>query len=447
MATGSQLLFEDGDSLTASESANNSNFGNNKSASIGKLTALIELLTQRVDTLASQVAGVLGGTGVGVDNVFSNGETRFGASGVNGASNAGANRNISGQRPNGCRQQTNGGEQQHRNNSGAVIGTFRDREPNGSEQQLNGGSNNVTGSNDQVNSRVAFSTVVQLHNRNGHELTTRSPNGCEAQSGSGTFNNGPHAHSVFDVKLFKFKKLQVEVQYLRECSSRRQIPKGLRQWRFRNGLIAHSDFHKELIQLFDKQGLEFIDCLIKHYCEQITVLESDLTVLDNSIRTDKDFGRYKFDFLRVFSSIENSLCKIKENKIKKLKRDSLAYDNGTAYPLPKMHTSNGNNQNNMNNDSNVNGMFDNFDIEASFEACNNPNEHDTGNGDNFHSPVRRSERLASRNNNNNQNNDAHPKGNNNKKNFQRGGNKSDQQQQVPRYQNQKKRKNQNKRKR
>ncbi|XP_043927766.1 eukaryotic translation initiation factor 2 subunit 3 [Protopterus annectens] len=91
---------------------------------------------------------------------------------------------------------------------------------------------------------------------------------------------------LFYHKLFKFKKLQLEVQYLREC---------------------------------------------------IDVFKTELIRLDADIQADNDFLRYKYKFTRIFFSIDNTSLKIRETKLRKLNRDKHDYEHGLAYPPPPMN--------------------------------------------------------------------------------------------------------------
>ncbi|XP_043944849.1 putative uncharacterized protein DDB_G0286901 [Protopterus annectens] len=459
MATGSQILFDTSDSLD-NDGANpvglNLTSSNNESTSFGKLTVLIELLTQRVENLASQVAGIMSRS----PNV--------------NASNFDKPRDIINRDNSGNNDRNKTANEALDSTSQCLNGPNQLPQQLQQQQLLNSELNVLPGSNDRVNRNLNF-TLAASNNANGNNCNVRAiplnrsgninGNTYAARAGpsngsdnflirsnssinTGTvspipvlndwlkepnnlFNNNVedmrHNDNVnsndlannlktFDLKLFKFKKLQIEIQYLKECNIRQRVPKGLRQWRFPNGLVPHSQFHQDLLHLFDKQGLEFIDCLIKNYSEQLLCLENEVTVLDNAIRMDKNFPRYKFDFLHIFSSIDSSLEKIKENKVKKLSRDALAYTKGTVYPLPKTNV--GNNKTVLSS-GNIISTVDNVDPECSFQSVDVVHEQ-CEMSDN--SPIRRSERIANKGTNIGvNNNNGNSRNNNSKIFFQAGG--------------------------
>ncbi|XP_043932297.1 probable basic-leucine zipper transcription factor E [Protopterus annectens] len=141
-----------------------------------------------------------------------------------------------------------------------------------------------------------------------------------------------------DYKLFKCRKLQLEVAYLEECLNKKIVPKGLCQWRFPVGLIKGSSLHSTLLDLFDKQAFDFMQVLIMHYLEQIHEYQVDLEKLEVDIKENSDFPRYRYEYTRIFSSIEATMNKLSNNKQKKIKRDLFQYANSTAYPNPPLVT-------------------------------------------------------------------------------------------------------------
>ncbi|XP_043925786.1 uncharacterized protein LOC122800403 [Protopterus annectens] len=192
---------------------------------------------------------------------------------------------------------------------------------------------------------------------------------------------------TLDFKLVKIKKLQLEVVYFKQCLKERLVPKGLRNYQFPTGLVPDSMFHKELMNLFDNSGFTLMELMIKHYTVQIDELLVEVNSLDIDVKADINFTRYKYDYDRVFSSIDQMIEKLKVNKIRKLNRDRLAYSNGSAYPRPKTSqvwnnetlTSNNTEANRFNNNSHDCNLGDDSDL------CP-PTE-----------PVRRSERLQANN--------------------------------------------------
>ncbi|XP_043932298.1 dmX-like protein 2 [Protopterus annectens] len=132
-------------------------------------------------------------------------------------------------------------------------------------------------------------------------------------------------------KLVKLKKLQLEVNYFRQCSTEKIIPKGLRSNFCPTGLFIDADFYKDLALLFDNQGLQLLELMIKHYNIQINKLINEVNELDNSLKKDVNFERYKYDYTRIFTSIDSLVYKLKLNKNKKLSRDRLSYRDNNAY--------------------------------------------------------------------------------------------------------------------
>ncbi|XP_043942731.1 interphotoreceptor matrix proteoglycan 1 [Protopterus annectens] len=141
---------------------------------------------------------------------------------------------------------------------------------------------------------------------------------------------------TFDACLFKLKKLQLEVAYFTECLSLKIVPKGLRRAPYPTGLEAGSVFHTDLVNLSNRQGLELIDLIVKHYTLWIEELSLYITDLDKMITNDFAFNRYKFEYERTFVSIDEHMFKLQSQKIKKLFRDCDAYKQGLAYPNPPL---------------------------------------------------------------------------------------------------------------
>ncbi|XP_043921604.1 ATP-binding cassette sub-family A member 13-like [Protopterus annectens] len=142
--------------------------------------------------------------------------------------------------------------------------------------------------------------------------------------------------NLFDSKLLKLKKHQLEKAYFNECLNQRIVQKGLRFHQYPIGLIADSPFHLELTTLFNQQGFDLLQLMMKHYMLQIEILTKEVSALNTDITSDIDFLRYKFDYERCFTSIDQLLERLKYNKIKKMNRDRTAYENGSAYPKPSV---------------------------------------------------------------------------------------------------------------
>ncbi|XP_043943198.1 putative mediator of RNA polymerase II transcription subunit 29 [Protopterus annectens] len=155
-----------------------------------------------------------------------------------------------------------------------------------------------------------------------------------------------------------------------------------------------------------------MQALVKNYLNELETLKVDINALDCNIRSDKDFFRYKYDFVHIFSSIDNALSKIRETKMKKLKRDANAYSTNLAYPMPPGFTAS-----NMFRDMNNGSGASNIDSNNTCgnNGVNNGREDESFDDDTVTMTpvVRRSDRLANKqpnnreaNNNNNNNNNT-----------------------------------------
>lgn len=138
----------------------------------------------------------------------------------------------------------------------------------------------------------------------------------------------------FDNILVKLKKTQLEISYFQECLKLKIVPKGLRHHQYPTGLVVNSQFHKDLLVLFDRQGFELLNLMIKHYAILVEALSRQVSELDETIKLDSEFVRYKYEYNRIFSSIEQYLGKLKNNKTRKIDRDLKACKDETAYPKP-----------------------------------------------------------------------------------------------------------------
>ncbi|XP_043943152.1 probable basic-leucine zipper transcription factor E [Protopterus annectens] len=214
-----------------------------------------------------------------------------------------------------------------------------------------------------------------------------------------------------DENMLKHKKLTLEIEYFQECLKAEIVPKGLRSWWYPTGLVPGSQFHKDLIHLFNQQGFQLMQTMIKHYSLTLKELGDKIEKLDSTIKQHSDFIRYKYDYLRVFHSIEQHIEKIKKTKIKKLERDRGQYDKGIAYPLPSSKQVWQNNhldsldlfmENNNENESRIN---DNNISNNHHEYQSNPSTSESSRHQDQNiaeqNPVRRSERIKSYNNINN----------------------------------------------
>ncbi|XP_043922167.1 probable basic-leucine zipper transcription factor E [Protopterus annectens] len=209
-----------------------------------------------------------------------------------------------------------------------------------------------------------------------------------------------HLLNELDSKMLKYKKLNLEIEYFEECIGAEIVPKGLRTWRYPTGLEANSDFHKDLIKLFNLHGLQLMQVMIKHYSSLAKELKDNIEKLDETIKQHKDYSRYTFDYLRCFQSIEKHIDKMRSIKLKKLDRDRKHYKEGVAFPSPprsqlSMNVQDVNNGNNYPNNHNRyetsqqdNQLYDS----VSLSPVNN--QHDTADNN----QVRRSERIKERNN-------------------------------------------------
>ncbi|XP_043916328.1 putative mediator of RNA polymerase II transcription subunit 24 [Protopterus annectens] len=304
------------------------------SNSPGNLTALVEALLGRVDALTQKVEALSSprpGTNAGSTNIGSTNNST-----LHSHSNATS-------LPNGQRSPV------HQNANNDTSNT--DQLPLSSAHRTGllpppvghalGGTDSVRfqqqeGNNGIANNGIANTNTIPLITNflgNNNFFSQR----LVPQVESTTELNGENFNlsdkiEQFDNKLYKCKKLQLEVSYLNECIGNKVVPKGLRQWRFPAGLANNSPFYQELTDLFDRQGFEFLKALISFYSKDITTLTAELETLEQEIVTNPDFFRYKYKYSRIFSSIEASISKLLFTKKKKLTRDITDYSNNRAYP-------------------------------------------------------------------------------------------------------------------
>ncbi|XP_043925251.1 uncharacterized protein LOC122799918 isoform X1 [Protopterus annectens] len=152
---------------------------------------------------------------------------------------------------------------------------------------------------------------------------------------TGQGDNIPDKLKDLDFLTLKIRKLQLEVAYFKQCIAEGLVPKGLRNNFSPSNLILDKAFHVDLMGLFQKQGMELLELIVKHYSANIDKLTAEINFLDQEIRMDAYFDKFKFDHARIFSSIDAYMTKIKTQKSKKLFRDRQAYEQKKAYPKLK----------------------------------------------------------------------------------------------------------------
>ncbi|XP_043914906.1 uncharacterized protein LOC122791286 isoform X2 [Protopterus annectens] len=319
----SQLLF------SPPSSSDGSGVASREVDPFGNLTALIQQLTQRVDNLAKQVNNSCSGNapvvkprpGVTFNPVPNGLATERGESNVSVPRSSHQStssippaqqmRQVSSMNSNGTLTQT-------------PSMTVADNNPN-----------LVLASNFVPPILQDFmNTPTNIFNNQNDEIQ------CGQAKEQENKNDIVSALKLFDNSLSKYKKLQLEILYFKECISLKIVPKGLRQWKYPSGVKTNSEFHKTLIAFFNQQGLCFLDILVKEYTEQMLTLEQQLQTLEHEIKTNLDFNRYQYDYGRIFSSIDSLLIKIGETKKRKINRDMTAYANGNAYPDPPSNRTN-----------------------------------------------------------------------------------------------------------
>ncbi|XP_043921643.1 CD109 antigen-like [Protopterus annectens] len=104
---------------------------------------------------------------------------------------------------------------------------------------------------------------------------------------------------TLDHKSLKVKKLQLEISYFNECKKVGVVPKGLRSWQYPTGLIAGSEFHSELISLFDRHGHELMDLMAKFYQKFIDQLSGEIEILDTNIKSHVDFNSVQVSAMQL----------------------------------------------------------------------------------------------------------------------------------------------------
>ncbi|XP_043922113.1 otoferlin-like [Protopterus annectens] len=188
----------------------------------------------------------------------------------------------------------------------------------------------------------------------------------------------------FEHKVIKYRKLLIENEYFGECISLKLVPNGLRYWKYPNGLTCDSPMYRELLELFNRQGFELMETMIKHNSKDLDNLFKEVLELEKYIKGDGSFAQCCDSFYKILEKAGRVSQELRVQKCKKVERDKLDYNQGHAYPAP----GNGNN-----------GRSSKDEVQRIFRSSV---DNDRGN----HAvpleqaPMRRSEKICNRNPNN-----------------------------------------------
>ncbi|XP_043911512.1 vomeronasal type-2 receptor 26-like [Protopterus annectens] len=140
--------------------------------------------------------------------------------------------------------------------------------------------------------------------------------------------------SELNYLLVQIKKLQLDNVYFSECLKLKILPKGLCMWRFPTGLVPDTLFHNELIELFDRHGMEYMALAVKHNNLLTDSLTEQVAQVDNYVVNGQTYRKFETEYTRIFKSIDEQINIIKNKKVKKLLSDQKAYAENKVYTPP-----------------------------------------------------------------------------------------------------------------
>ncbi|XP_043929397.1 steroid hormone receptor ERR2-like [Protopterus annectens] len=111
---------------------------------------------------------------------------------------------------------------------------------------------------------------------------------------------------------------------------------GLRVYKYPNNVQVGSDFHKELLEVFNNCGLDVLKLIIKKNVRTQEKLQKEIDELDKYIKEDLIFGikEEKDKYYKVRNDIDTKCSDLIVRKMNKLKRDIQEYENNVSYPKP-----------------------------------------------------------------------------------------------------------------
>ncbi|XP_043911510.1 vomeronasal type-2 receptor 26-like [Protopterus annectens] len=150
---------------------------------------------------------------------------------------------------------------------------------------------------------------------------------------------------MLDELLFKYKNMEIENAYLKECLKLKIVPKGLRVYKYPNKVKEGTEFHKELLQIFDNCGFEIIKAIMKENEKDMECIYGKMDEINHKITNDLMFsiedGKRKY--YEILNKIEGKIKNVYERKSRKIKRDVKEYKDKVNYPKPKEYFRNRNN--------------------------------------------------------------------------------------------------------
>ncbi|XP_043944926.1 recombining binding protein suppressor of hairless-like protein [Protopterus annectens] len=141
--------------------------------------------------------------------------------------------------------------------------------------------------------------------------------------------------------LYRYKILELDNLYLKECLHKHIVPKGLRVYKYPNHVVSGSEFHNDLIQVFDECGFGIVKAIIKRNDIEINSLQKDITKLNVNVTSDLMFSidveKQKYHDLR--KQIDKQCDIVMKCKYRKLNRDIKEYQEDRQYPNPPQFSS------------------------------------------------------------------------------------------------------------
>ncbi|XP_043919400.1 lysine-specific demethylase 3A [Protopterus annectens] len=135
--------------------------------------------------------------------------------------------------------------------------------------------------------------------------------------------------------MTKFKTVNIENAYLKECLKKEIVPKGLRVCKYPNNVVLGSVFHTSLVKAFNRCGLDIVRLIEenerKQECLNIEIDELDACIkkdLKHGIRTERE------KYYKIRQDIDVKCEELLQRKMGKLKRDIMDYETGNNYPKP-----------------------------------------------------------------------------------------------------------------
>ncbi|XP_043938139.1 transmembrane protein 132A [Protopterus annectens] len=163
--------------------------------------------------------------------------------------------------------------------------------------------------------------------------------------------------------MYKYRTYMIENEYLNECILREIVPKGLRVYKFPNNVQYDSDFYKELVEIFNKCGLDMLRLMIKENVRCQELLQKEIDQIDQQIKSDLIFSieEKNAKYFGLREDIDKKCNELVNRKMNKMERDIRDYDSKTCYPKPRFQYNKYNGYNKVTSfDVNENNRNDNI---------------------------------------------------------------------------------------